>query len=118
MNIEEARELCLAQRMATEDMVFGDDCVCFRVMGKIFAGLNLKMGNVLVLKWSPDDFDDVCERYSSVGQAWHWHKKHWIQINLDADEPNDAVLREMISYAYSVVVKKLTRAQKAELAQL
>ncbi|MCQ2216803.1 MAG: MmcQ/YjbR family DNA-binding protein, partial [Bacteroidales bacterium] len=38
-------------------MPFGDDYVCFRVMGKIFAGLPLELGNVLVLKWSPDEFD-------------------------------------------------------------
>ncbi|MDO4461882.1 MAG: MmcQ/YjbR family DNA-binding protein [Bacteroidia bacterium] len=115
MNIETARELCLAQPKATEDMPFGDDYVCFRVMGKIFAGLPLELGNVLVLKCSPDEFDDLCERYPTISQAWHWHKKHWIQIQIDADEPTDANLKEMISNAYSLVAQKLTKAQRAEL---
>lgn len=117
MNIEEAREICLSQNKATEDMPFGDDYVCFRVMGKIFAGLPLERGNMLVLKWSPDEFDDLCERYSSISQAWHWHKKHWIQIIIDADEPSDEELRDMIGKAYHLVASKLTRAQKAELAE-
>lgn len=115
MNIEEAREICLSQNKATEDMPFGDDYVCFRVMGKIFAGLPLELGNVLVLKWSPDEFDDLCERYSSIKQAWHWHKKHWIQIEVDADEPRDAEIKAMIAKAYALVASKLTKAQKAAL---
>lgn len=117
MNIEEAREICLSMRKATEDMPFGDDYVAFRVMDKIFAGLPLEQGNMLVLKWSPDEFDDLCERYSSITQAWHWHKKHWIQIQIDADEPSDEEICSMVARAYELVVSKLTKAQKAQLAE-
>lgn len=117
MNIEAAREMCLSMRKATEDMPFGDDYVAFRVMGKIFAGLPLAQGNLLVLKCSPDEFDDICERYSAISQAWHWHKKHWIQIQLDYDEPSDREIKRMVQKAYEVVVAKLTRAQKSELAE-
>lgn len=117
MNIEEAREICLSMRKSTEDMPFGDDYVAFRVMDKIFGGLPLAQGNMLVLKCSPDEFDDLCERYSAITQAWHWHKKHWIQIQLDADEPDDEFIRSLVTKAYNLVALKLTKAQKAQLAE-
>ena len=37
MNIEDVREYCLSLPNTTEDMPFGDDILCLRVDGRIFA---------------------------------------------------------------------------------
>ena len=111
MNIEAVRLYCLSQPHATEDMPFGEDYVAFRIAGKIFAGLALGQGNVLQLKCHPDEFDEVTAQYPFVTQAWHWHKRHWIQLELD-DAIDDAVIQKLIDRAYAVVWGKLTRKQR------
>ncbi len=118
MNIEDARILCMSQKCATEDMPFGDDYVCFRVMNKIFGGLPLNMPNTLVLKCDKEEFDEICANHSSIEQAWHWHKKHWIQIDLTGSDISKEYIKELVEKAYATVVKKLTKKEREELAQL
>ena len=117
MTIEDARIICLSKPYATEDMPFGDDYVCFRVGNKVFAGLPLVKPNIIQLKCHPACFDDVTERNPCVEQAWHWHKRHWIQIHLDDVSTNDALVVELIDRAYNVVFQKLPKAVKEKLTQ-
>lgn len=115
MNIEQARTYCLSKPYATEDMPFGDDYVAFRIGGKIFAGLPLMHHNELVLKCNPAEFDELVETYSAIEQAWHWHKRHWIQIDLSDVLISDEFIHGLIDRAYEVVVAKMTKKQRTEL---
>ena len=117
MTIEDARIICLSKPFATEDMPFGDDYVCFRVGNKIFAGLPLGFPNIIQLKCNPLCFDEVTERNPCVEQAWHWHKRHWIQIHLDDVSANDALVEELIENAYERVFNKLPKKVKEGLTQ-
>ena len=117
MTIEDARIICLSKPFATEDMPFGDDYVCFRVGNKIFAGLPLGLPNIIQLKCNPLCFDEVTERNPCVEQAWHWHKRHWIQIHLDEVSANDALVKELIENAYVTVFNKLPKKVKEGLTQ-
>lgn len=117
MNIEDVRELCLAKPFATEDTPFGEGYVTFRVAGKIFCCLALVRGNVVQLKWSPDEFDDVVERYSYVHQAWHWHKRHMIQIDFDECAVPDDVVESLIDRSYAYVVSRLPKKLQAKMRQ-
>lgn len=115
MNIERLREYCLSKPYATEDMPFGPDYIVFRIGGKIFCCLALVLGNVVQLKWSPDEFDEVIERHSYIHQAWHWHKRHMIQFDLaDTSIPED-IVGEMVDRAYTYVRDRLPKKQRRQL---
>ncbi|MCM1505164.1 MAG: MmcQ/YjbR family DNA-binding protein [Muribaculum sp.] len=109
MDIEEIRAHCLSKPYATEDMPFGPDYVVFRIGGKIFCCLALVLGHVVQLKWSPDEFDEVIDKYPYVRQAWHWHKRHMIQFDLDETAIPDSVVNELIDRAYSYVKGRLPK---------
>ena len=115
MNIEDVRSYCLSKPLATEDMPFGGDYLAFRISGKIFAGIPLNQPHIFVLKCSPELFDEVTEQYPSIEQAWHWHKKHMLQIHLDGYDITDDLVKELTDKAFALVYNKLTRKQKAEL---
>lgn len=109
MDIEEVRNYCLSKPYTTEDMSFGSEYVVFRIDGKIFCCLALVLGNVVQLKWNPDEFDEVIDRYSYVRQAWHWHKRHMIQFDLGEISIPDAVAKELIDRAYLYVRQRLPK---------
>lgn len=109
MNVEQIRDYCLSKPYATEDMPFGLEYVVFRIGGKIFCCLALVLGNVVQLKWNPDEFDEVIDKYSYVRQAWHWHKRHMIQFDLDETAISDAVIKELVDHAYSYVRQRLPK---------
>lgn len=115
MTIEDARIYCLSKPHATEDMPFGDDYVVFRIGGKIFAGLPLEKPNLLVLKCDPEMFDEMVVQYSAIEQAWHWHKRLWMQIHLDDAEISSELVKYLTDQAYQLVYNKLTKKEKAEL---
>lgn len=115
MNIEDIRTYCLEKPMATEDMPFGDDYVTFRVGEKIFCGIALTQGKVVQLKWSPEEFDAVTREYSYVRQAWHWHKRHMIQFDLEEYPIPDAVVTALIDRSYDYVVSRLPRKTRIAL---
>lgn len=115
MDIERVREYCLSKPWVTEDMPFGPEYVTFRVGEKIFCGLALVRGNIVQLKWNPDEFDDIIERYPYVHQAWHWHKRHMIQFDFDEAPIPDAVAHSLIDRAYEYVFGKLPKKTRANL---
>lgn len=115
MDIEEVRNYCMSKPCATEDMPFGSEYVVFRIGGKIFCCLAFVLGNVVQLKWNPDDFDDMIDRYSYVRQAWHWHKRHMIQFDLDETPVPDSLVKNLIDRAYSYVRGRLPKKIQLQL---
>lgn len=115
MDIEQIRNYCLSKPHATEDMPFGSEYVVFRIGGKIFCCLALVLGNVVQLKWSPDEFDETLAAYPYVRQAWHWHKRHMIQFDLSETAVPDTVARQLIDRAYAYVAGRLPRKVRNEL---
>ncbi len=115
MNIERIREYCLSKPYATEDMPFGPDYIVFRIGGKIFCCLALVLGNVVQLKWSPDEFDEVIDRHSYIHQAWHWHKRHMIQFDLDETVMTDDIVGELVVRAYTYVRDRLPKKVRQQL---
>lgn len=109
MDIEQVREYCLSKPHVTEDMPFGSDYVVYRIGGKIFCCLALVRGNVVQLKWNPEEFDEVIDRYPYVRQAWHWHKRHMIQFDLDEAPIPENVVKKLIDRAYAYVLRRLPK---------
>ena len=116
MNIEDIREYCLLKPHTDEAFPFDDTTLVFRVMGKIFACLDLNRPNLVVAKCDPDYALELREHYNGIEGAWHWNKKYWNQIYLDRDVP-DTLLHELIDHSYEKVYKKIPRKTRESYEQ-
>lgn len=117
----ELSAVCMAMPAAEETIPFGPGTLVYKVMGKMFALLpdDLRPGDPLAisLKVEPHYGDILRETYAAVAPGYHLHKRHWITLTVNEDVPDDEV-RTLIADSYSLVVKGLTRAQRAELESL
>mgnify|MGYP003482979823 FL=1 len=114
MNIESAREYCLSLPQVTEDFPFDETTLVFRIGGKIFAMLDLENTEWFVLKCQPEYAIELRERYPDIAPAWHMNKKHWNQLNLYGNLPDDLV-QALIQHSYDEVVKKMSKKQRLAL---
>ena len=90
--------------------------VLYKVMGKLFAILEVRKVQCVILKCDPHMVDILKEQYAGVGHRSHLDRRFWICIDLAAgDVPTDEILR-LIAGSYALVCEGLTRKQKAELA--
>lgn len=108
MYIESLREYCLSLPMATEDMAFGDDCLLFRVCGKIFACYSFVREDYFVVKTDPDYAIDLRDRHPEIEPAWHWNKKYWSQIGL-CGHLTENFVKSLIRHSYARVVENLPK---------
>jgi predicted DNA-binding protein (MmcQ/YjbR family) len=89
----------------------------YKVKAKIFAILNIKGEEAVLLKCDPIWSDILREQYAGVGRRSHLDPRHWIDVKLDADVPPEEVER-LVARSYALICAGLTRKQKAELAAL
>ena len=113
MNVESLREYCLSLPLATEDVPFDETTLVFRVVGKIFAMLDLERPDVVSLKCNPDYALQLREEHPEISGAWHMNKKYWNQVNLSG-HLEDEFVQGLVRHSYAEVVKKLTRKERAE----
>ena len=113
MNIETIREYCLSLPQATEDFPFDETTLVFRVLGKIFACLDLERSEWLTLKCNADYAIELRENHSEIEPAWHWNKKYWNQVNLNGMLEDD-MIKGLVRHSYNEVVKKLKKQDKLE----
>lgn len=113
MNVESLREYCLSLPLATEDFPFDETTLVFRVVGKIFAMLDLERPDVVSLKCNPDYALQLREEHPEISGAWHMNKKYWNQVNFSG-HLEDELVQGLVRHSYAEVVKKLTRKERAE----
>lgn len=113
MNVESLREYCLSLPLATEDFPFDETTLVFRVVGKIFAMLDLERPDIVSLKCNPDYALQLREEHPEISGAWHMNKKYWNQVNLSG-HLEDELVQGLARHSYAEVVKKLTRKERAE----
>ena len=106
MNAESIRDYCLSLPLATEDFPFDETTLAFRVLGKIFAMIDLDDTEWFVLKCNPDYAVELRDKYPEIKGAWHMNKKHWNQINLSGELQDDLIQR-LIRHSYAEVVRKI-----------
>jgi predicted DNA-binding protein (MmcQ/YjbR family) len=99
---------------ATHDFPFGVDTLVARVLGKMFALVALDGPPRVNLKCDPDYAEALRATYTAVTPGYHQDHRHWNTVLLDASIP-DAEILEMVDQSYALVVKGLTRAQRAQL---
>lgn len=118
MQLDELREYCLSKPGVSETLPFGPDTLVFKVMDKMFALAGLDEPEPRVnLKGEPDQNLELRDRYEGIIPGWHMNKVHWNTVYLERDVVPELV-RQLIDESYQLVVSKLTKKAKAELAGL
>ncbi len=118
MNIETFREYCISKKGVEETFPFDEVTLVFKVMNKMFALLPLHSENPRAnLKADPEWSIELRESYPQIYGAFHMNKKHWNSVEIENDL-DDALVVKMIDHSYDLVVSKLTRKLKEELALL
>lgn len=117
MERQDLEHFLLTLKGAGSSYPFGPDVLVFKVMGKMFALTSAHEGvpNV-TLKCIPFDGEILAEQFEAIAPGYHMNKRHWITISLTG-EISAAMLQDLASKSYELVVKKLTKAQKLELAK-
>ncbi|MFC2080928.1 MmcQ/YjbR family DNA-binding protein [Bacteroidota bacterium] len=115
MNIEDIREYCIAKPGVTEGFPFNDTALVFKVMGKMFAILDLSEDSRgISLKCDPELAIELREQHPEVTPAWHFNKKHWNTVMMDGSI-TDKHLMEWIDHSYDMVVKGMPKSRQKEL---
>lgn len=116
MNRDEMRAYLLAKPGAWEDFPFGPENAVYKVKSKMFALVPLDEPRPQVaLKCDPHWAEMLRDTYTDVTGAWHFNKRHWNNVRVDGNIPDDEV-RELIDHSYRLVVKNLSRRERDELA--
>jgi len=120
MNIESLRDYCISKTAVTEEFPFDKDTLVFKVLGKMFALTSLKgweEGIASVnLKCDPEKATELRAEYESIKPGFHMSKKHWNTIELYQQELSTLFIQQLIDDSYHLVIKGMTKKQKAELA--
>ena len=102
---------------AYECYPFGPAPLVFKVMNKMFAYVSSDEGvPVVTLKCVPLDGEILVEQFESITPGYHMNKRHWITISLTDEIPDDMLI-DLANKSHELVVKKLTKAERAKLQE-
>lgn len=115
MTPEELKAACLDHHGAVEDFPFAPEVSVFKVAGKVFAITRLDEHPLAVsLKSDPELAVNLRAAHPAIRPGYHLNKRHWNTVTIDGSLGEEMVL-DMIEDSYDLVVKSLTRAQRAAL---
>ncbi len=114
MKLDAYRAHCLAKKGVTEEFPFDENVLVFKVMGKLFALLDVNSFESINLKVDPEKGTELREQYAAVQPGYHMNKKHWITVLMDGSIPPKMVLK-WTDESYDLVVLGLTKKQKSAL---
>ena len=118
MRIETIREHCKCKKGVTEEFPFDDVTLVFKVMGKIFALVDLEEATSINVKCEPEYALELRASYPEyVLPGWHMNKKHWNTIVIDNNLDKELFF-SWIDHSYDQVVQKLPKKTRNELLQL
>jgi len=109
IGLEQIREYCLSKNNVAEDMPFGEETLCFRVLGKIFllTGINGKPLQIN-LKCDPERAIILREEHESIIPGYHMNKKHWNTLIIDGSLKYSLV-KELIDHSHNLIVASLPK---------
>ncbi|WP_296618271.1 MmcQ/YjbR family DNA-binding protein [Marivirga sp.] len=116
MNIEEFRNFCLKKYGVTEEFPFDESTLVFKVMGKMFALMDVDLFESVNLKCDPEEAIKLREKYEAVKPGFHMNKKHWNTIEFDGSL-SDREIFYWVNHSYDLVVSKLSKKIRNEVNQ-
>lgn len=115
MDLVDFIEYCLSRKAAEETTPFGPDVLVYKVCGKMFAlAVPDDVPARVNLKCDPERSMDLRDEHEAIIPGFHMNKRHWNTVVLDGSLPEDLV-QELVDHSYALVVKGMTKAQRAEL---
>lgn len=105
--------LCASHPGATAEYPFGPEVRVYKAGGKVFA-LVPEDGTSISLKCDPALAEILRGRYASITPGYHLNKRHWNTIANDGSVPDDEIA-EMVRHSHELIVRSLTKAQRAAL---
>lgn len=115
MNYEDIREYCLSKPGVSEGFPFNDTALVFKVMGKMFAVLDLSEDQRgITLKCEPELAIELREHYPEVTGAWHFNKRYWNGVDLNGSLAVKQI-EEWIDLSYNLVISSLSKEKQEEL---
>jgi predicted DNA-binding protein (MmcQ/YjbR family) len=115
MTPDELKVACLSQNGAEEQFPFGPDTSVFKVGGKVFAISRLDGRPLTVsLKCDPELAQSLRAAHSAIVPGYHLNKRHWNTVTIDGSLA-DGMIVDLIEDSHELVVRSLTRAQRAAL---
>jgi predicted DNA-binding protein (MmcQ/YjbR family) len=115
MDIEQVHAHCLSFPHVTEVVLWGNDLV-FKIGGKMFAviGLDAASDHRMSFKCTPEKFAELIER-SGIVPAPYVARYHWVALER-FNALNEKELKTLLRTAYDLVLAKLPKKLKAQLA--
>ena len=117
MNIESFREYCLSKKAVSESFSFDKTALVLKVLDKMFALTDLENEFSISLKCNPEEAILLREKYEAVKGAYHFNKKHWNSVLIDGSI-SDKEIKEWIDDSYNLVVSKMTKKNRNEIAEM
>lgn len=114
MNIEELRTHCLSYKGTTEGFPFDQSTLVFKVMGKMFALIDVDTFDSISLKCDPEKAVLLRELHEGITPGFHMNKSLWNTVKINQDV-SDKLILELIDHSYQQVVLKLTKKLQNEL---
>ncbi len=114
MNIEELRSYCLSLKGTSEGFPFDQKTLVFKVMGKMFALLDVDLFSSINLKCDPENAVLLREQYEGITPGFHMNKSLWNTVKINQDV-SDKLIYELVAHSYQQVVLKLTKKLQNEL---
>jgi predicted DNA-binding protein (MmcQ/YjbR family) len=114
VDTEQFTTYCISKKGVTEEFPFGEDILVYKVMGKMFALTDVENFTSINLKVDPELGIELRERYSSVQEAYHMNKKHWITVLIDG-KISDKLILEWIDNSYELVKAGLSKQLRVKL---
>lgn len=116
MNTESLRTFCLSLPGATEDIKWGHD-LCFLVAGKMFTVTSLEAtdGHCVSFKCTPEKFAELIES-DGIIPAPYMARNHWVTLER-FNALRVAELKELVQESYEMVLAKLPKKTREELAR-
>lgn len=115
MHLDTLRDYCLAKHGAWEDLPFDEDTLVFKVGKKMFGMIGLERIPLQIgLKCDPERAPELRSTYEGIHDGPYLRGIGWNYVELKSDVPND-LIRELIDLSYDLVVKGMTKVQRAAL---
>lgn len=114
MNIEDFRDYCIQKKGVTEEFPFDKNTLVFKVMGKMFALVDVEKFDFINLKSDPETAVELREKHQGIQPGYHMSKVHWNSVYTNADV-TDKLIFQLIDESYLLIANSLTKKLKEEL---
>lgn len=108
MNLDSILTYCAGLKGSIQDFPFDEKTLAMKVMGKIYALIDIEAASYINLKCDPEKAIELRELHTAIISGYHMNKKHWNSVALTQDL-DDSLIQDLILHSYELVVKSLTK---------